>query len=410
MNHYNIQKHTIYYAGLLIGAWLLGLAGESIYGSAMPAIASDLSTSEALVKQTITFFIFGKTVSMFVCSPIAEAFGRRQFVLFGLFLFIIGGLICSFSPDIYILLAGRLLQGIGCSITILMGRAIVNDSFESGYAAKVFSYIFTGNAIGIFILPIFGGYMATYLNWRWIFLILTCYGSLMFALMWWFLPQTNAKTYFKSLQPSVIWQNYKTITTHRMFWGFLLCVAFMMAGEKAYTTSAAFLLIKQAGLSKVVYGYLTAFLWGAHLSGTLLAGWLSFKSGIDRASTVGVGLITVSGALMLISSLLGWENIYGFTALMFIYMFGTGFIIVSAAVGIVRPFPNLIGFATAFAMALEFGIASVASYIVSQHSASVIPVARAIGILGILTFLSWVLLLKNNKPIINYARKNTTRA
>jgi predicted MFS family arabinose efflux permease len=179
------QKNILYYAGLLIGAWLLGLAGESIYAPAMPSIASSLGTSDALIKLTVTFFIFGKTISMLICSPIAEVFARRQFLLFGLLLFILGGLICTFSPDIHILLTGRLIQGLGVSITILMGRAIVNDRFENRYAAQVFSYIFTGNAIGIFILPVLGGYLATFLSWRWIFFILTCYGAVVFILLLW---------------------------------------------------------------------------------------------------------------------------------------------------------------------------------------------------------------------------------
>ena len=135
----------------------------------MPSMAANLATTDTLIKLTITFFIFGKTISMLICSPIAEGFGRRSFILFGLFLFTLGGLICTLSPDVYVLLAGRFIQGIGCSITILMGRAVVNDNFSNNYAAKVFSYIFTGNAICIFLLPILGGYMATFFSWRWIF-------------------------------------------------------------------------------------------------------------------------------------------------------------------------------------------------------------------------------------------------
>lgn len=388
----SIQKNPLYFAGLLIGAWMLGLAGEGIYGPAMPSMALDLNTSAVLIKLTISFFIIGKTVSMFICSPIAEAFGRRQFILFGLFLFIAGGLICTLSTNIQILLAGRLIQGFGCSIIILMGRAIVNDSFENRHAARVFSYIFTGNAIGIFILPILGGYMATYLAWRWIFLILTVYGGAIFLLMWWYLPQTNAVLSLGTLQPKTIFNNYKTIIANRSFWGFLLCVAFMMAGEKAFTTSSAFLFIS-AGLSKLAYGYLTAGMWAAHLSGTLTAGWVSIRFGIDRVINLGVALTAFAGITLFSLGWSGVENLWLFSATMLIYMFGTGFVIVSAAVGVVRPFPNLIGFATAFAMVLEFAVASASSLFVSYHSATVIPIEKIVGIMGILIFISWFLFL-----------------
>ncbi len=387
-----IQKNPLYFAGLLIGAWLLGLAGEGIYGPAMPTMADSLHTSAILIKLTISFFILGKTVSMVICSPIAEAFGRRQFILFGLFLFIAGGLICTFSANIQFLLTGRLIQGIGCSIVILMGRAIVNDSFQNRQAARVFSYIFTGNAIGIFVLPIIGGYMATYLSWRWIFLILTVYGGAIFILMWWFLPQTNAVISLSTIKPKNILANYRTIMINRSFWGFLLCVAFMMAGEKAFTTSSAFLFIT-AGLSKLAYGYLTAGMWAAHLSGTLTAGWFSIRFGIDRVISLGVALTALAGVILFLLGWLGVENLWLFTAMMFIYMFGTGFVIVSAAVGVVRPFPNLIGFATAFAMVLEFAVASGISLFVSYHSETLIPIEKIVGTMGIFIFISWLFLL-----------------
>ncbi len=388
------SKSIFYYAILLTGAWLLGLAGESIYAPAMPTIAANFAVPASLVKMTITFFIIGKTVSMFICSPIAEGFARRQFLLFGLLLFSLGGLICTVSPGITSLLIGRLIQGLGCSITILMGRAIVNDNFASKNAARVFSYIFTGNAIGVFLLPVFGGYLATYLNWRWIFLILTCYGAVIFTLMWWFLPKTQATINRIELKPKTILQNYKTIIANGPFWGFLLCVALMTAGEKAYTTSAAFLFISVIGISRVAYGYLTAGMWAAHLTGTLLSGWLAFKYDIDRVLSVGITLLTIASILMAVSILLGWENIPLFAAAMAIYMLGTGFIIVPAAVGIVRPFPHLIGFATAFAMAVEFAISSVISYSVSLLSSHVVPIELFVSSMGILTLLAWCLFLR----------------
>lgn len=388
-----LAKNIFYYSALLIGAWLLGLAGEAIYAPAMPAIATDLKVTETLVKLTITYFIFGKTLSMFLCSPIAEAFGRRQFILFGLALFAAGGLLCGLSTGIGLLLAGRLIQGLGCSITILMGRAIVNDSFAGGFAAKVFSYIFAGNAVGVFILPVLGGYMTTYLGWRWIFLLLSAYGAVIFILMWRFLPQTNPQVSFASLQPRNIINNYRIILTSPTLWGFLLSVAFMMAGEKAYTTSAAFLFIKKIGLSSIEYGYLTAGIWAAHLLGTLSAGWLALRKGIDRVLFIGIVLLAIPSCVLLILGVFQLEYIIVFITAMLIYMFGTGFVIVSAAVGIVRPFPNLIGFATAFAMAFEFAVSALISYLVSYHPSVMPDIARMVGIMGALTFTAWIVFL-----------------
>lgn len=390
----NIQKSPYLLVLLLISAWLLGLAGESFYTPAMPDISNSLQVSATLVKYTISFFVLGKAISMFLCSPFAETFGRRQFILFGLSLFILGSFLSFFSKDIYFLLGGRLMQGLGCSITILMGRAIVNDCFMDSRAANIFSYIFIGNAIGIITLPILGGYAAAYLGWRSTFLILALYGAAIFFCMWWWLPETSPTTSLKNLRLRTILSNYLTIIRNKQFWGFVLCLVFVMAGEKAYTTSAAFLFISTGGLSKVAYGYLTAVISSAHLLGALVCGMLVLKYEVNRTMAIGVMQIAVAAILMLILSSLHIESISLFSVLMFIYMFGTGFIITLSAVGIVRPFPKLIGFSTAFAMCLEFIIAGGVSFMISHHSSAIAPVARTIGILGVFTFFCWAGLIR----------------
>jgi hypothetical protein len=176
----------------------------------------------------------------------------------------------------------------------------------------------------------------------------------------------------------------------------------MMGGEKAFTTSSAFLFIHVSGYSKVAYGYLSGFMWGAHLIGTLFAGWIAFKSGIDRAFAIGISCIGIAAIIMLTLGLICSNSIMFFTPAMFLYMLGTGFIMVSAAVGIVRPFPHLIGFATAFAMVLEFAIASATSFVISHHSASFIPLEKSVGVMGLLTLISWVVFIKKTaatKPL-----------
>lgn len=396
----DVHKNTAFFITLLVGSWLLGLAGEIFYTPVMPSISTALHVPAQLVKLTISYFILGKAISMFLCSPITDAFGRKQFILFGLGLFSAGSLLCYLCPGINMLLFGRLLQGLGSSICILMGRAIINDSFESNRAANMFSYIFIGNAIGIIFLPILGGYVAAFAGWRTIFLILTLYSLIIIACILRFLPETHPNASLSLLKTKTILKNYQTVIKNTQFWGFVLCLVFVMSGEKAYTTSAAFLFIQKAGLSKVTYGYLTAAMWTAHLIGTLICGRIVLKHGIDRIMAIGILIASLPAVILMLLTWSMGANIYLFAVCIFIYMLGTGFVITLSAVGIVRPFPKLIGFSTAFAMWLEFIFAALISFGISYYSSSITPVANTIGVMGILTFIAWFTLIRSTRPII----------
>lgn len=396
----NSQQDKVgFYVTLLISSWILGLSGESFYTPAMPSIATTLHASDVLVKYTISFFILGKAVSMFLCGPIAESFSRKQFTLLGLGLFIVGSTICVFSNKIQILLSGRLLEGLGCSICILMGRAIINDNFTSARAAHVFSYIFIGNALGIILLPIFGGYIANYLGWRGNFAALTLYGIIVFGLMWLLLPNSNKPLAKPNLATVVA--NYQAMISNSTFWGFVLALVFIMAGEKAYTTAAAFLFIKTAGFSEIAFGYLTATMWLAHLLGTFMCGQLALKFGIDAIMKIGSFFALFASILMLLLLKIEMAHLAIFSVMVFFYMLSTGFIITLAAVGIVRPFPQFVGMATALAMFLEFIIAFGISFTVSHYANSLIPTAKTIAVMGILAFTSWLFLIRPSVPMLS---------
>ncbi|MCL9781777.1 multidrug effflux MFS transporter [Vibrio sp. S4M6] len=377
--------------------WLLGLAGVSFYLPAMPLLGSQLSASASLVKLTITFYIIGKAVSMFIYGPFVEAFGRKLYLVIGISLFTFGSALCAMANNIDWVLIGRLIQGIGCSLCILMGRAVINDQYPHRKAASLFSYIFTGNAILLMALPIIAGYIATYWGWRAIFYSFFVYGLVLTTLVISFIPETNPGASVKNLELKQIKHNYWQIIKNKSFWGVVLLIALMTAGEKVFTTSASYTFIDTLHYSKVNFGYLLSTLWFAHLAGVVLCGWLVIRLGIDRLMSFGSTLLFISALALGIASLLNISSGILLAGTMFLYMFGSGFIITTAAVAMVRPFPQLIGLATAIGMAVEFTLASIASFIVSHFSQhSIKPVMLSISTVGALVLITWFYLVRQS--------------
>lgn len=277
-----------------------------------------------------------------------------------------------------------MIEGAGVALAILMGRSIINDRFANTKAARIFSFIFTANALAVILLTILGAYVGVYLHWRWIFIAMGIYGACVTLLIYWLMPSRPSRFSFSSLSLKETLKNYRAIFTNRSFWTFLLCLAFMMAGEKAFTTSATFIYVLGEGMSIIAFGYLKAGIWASHLLGLLVCSALVGRQGIDRMMSVGIFLIFVAALVLLFAILFGFNSGVLLAAMMLVYMFGSGFIMATAVVGIVRPFPKLIGLATATAMFIEFMLAFGVSLLVSELSTqSIMPISMVIICMGL---------------------------
>ena len=378
---------------LFVSVWVLGLAGVNFYTPVMPSMVHALHTTPTAVKLTISLFLLGKGISMLCYSPIIELLRRKHFLLLGIGLFAVGSLLAFCAPSIDYVLWGRLIQGIGVSLCILMGRAVVNDLFKTEHAASVFSKIFAGNGLMIIVLPTLGALVATYFEWRIIFLIFTLYAMVIFVLIAWRMPST--RPYRTVMDLTALSRAYLCILGHPQFWGYVLCLALMTAGEKAFTTSAALIYINHVGLSKLAYGYLSSGVWLAHFLGLITCAVLLRRFSLQRTLSMGIGLTAISALVLLITGVTHTTTPTLLWLMVWIFMFGSGFILSTAAVGIVRPFPNWIALSTALAMGIEFLLAFCSSALVSHFSSkTVLPVSDIMGGCGALLFIAWYGLLR----------------
>jgi multidrug resistance protein len=111
---------------------------------------------------TITVPLYGK---------FADIVGRKTTFVVGMFLFLIGSVLCAFSPSMTFLIISRAIQGIGAGSLMTVSFTITGDIFkpvERGKFMGIFSALFTITSV---VGPIIGGIFVQYLSWRFIFLI-----------------------------------------------------------------------------------------------------------------------------------------------------------------------------------------------------------------------------------------------
>jgi len=142
----------------------------TIVTTAMPVIVSDLGGfsryswifSAYLLMSTVTVLIYGK---------LADLFGRKPILFIGMFIFLVGSILCGFAVSMEQLILFRLIQGLGAGAVMPIATTIVGDIYSTEERAKIQGYLASVWGISAVLGPVIGGGIVYYLSWEYIFWI-----------------------------------------------------------------------------------------------------------------------------------------------------------------------------------------------------------------------------------------------
>jgi EmrB/QacA subfamily drug resistance transporter len=167
----------------LAGLTLLMFSIDStIVAVALPTLISDLHTTLVWAGWTLTAYALTQTVMMPLVGKLAEQFGQMRVFLVCVFVFTLGSLLCGLAPNVYVLIACRVLQALGGGGFLPSCTGIVAEQFPETRSRMVglFASIFP---IGGILGPNLGGAIIEQFGWREIFLINVPIGILVVAML-----------------------------------------------------------------------------------------------------------------------------------------------------------------------------------------------------------------------------------
>src|SRR5271165_3846012 len=171
----------------------LGMVASTIYVPSIPAIASALETSVARVQFTFVGYLLAFAAGMLVLGPLSDRYGRRRTMILGLALSTLSSIACAASPTIEFLIGARILQGIGLSGGMVVGRATIRDLYGEDGAARIIA----GLSIVLTLLqafaPIPGGYLQAWIGWRANFAAVTVLAVMALALVLRYVPESSPR-------------------------------------------------------------------------------------------------------------------------------------------------------------------------------------------------------------------------
>lgn len=156
----------------------VGAMGTDLMLPALRAMTEDFGLSDANLSQaTIIVFLLGVGIPQLLFGPVSDRFGRRPLFLWGLAVFIVGGVLTAFARDFSSLLLARLLQGFGAGAQRVVTFSIIRDHYSGLPMARVMSLIMTGLLLEPLFAPMLGQAVLLVGSWRWIIGVVTLAGS-----------------------------------------------------------------------------------------------------------------------------------------------------------------------------------------------------------------------------------------
>ena len=172
---------------------LLGMLGPFSIDTYLPAFAGmarSLGATPVEMQQTLSAYLFGFAFMNLFHGALADSFGRRPVVLWGIAVFTLASAGCALSQSIGQLVFFRALQGLSTGAGIVVSRAVIRDMFPPTQAQQVMSQVTIYFGVAPALAPLVGGWLFVHTGWNSIFWFLTGVGGVLWAANYRFLPET----------------------------------------------------------------------------------------------------------------------------------------------------------------------------------------------------------------------------
>lgn len=284
-------------AAILAGLAMLGPFSIDTFLPSFPALARDFAVTPLELQQTFSAYLLPFAVMALLHGTLSDSFGRRPVILVSLVVYLLASVGCALAQSFVQLLLFRGLQGLSAGAGMVVGRAIIRDSFEGFAAQRLMSLVTMIFGLAPVLAPVIGGWLQSAFGWQSVFVFLALYGAVMLAVCCWRLPETLSSSARQPFAPAPLARNYlKLASSGRML---LLCLAIALnfAGFFLYISSAPAFIYNLVRLGANDF----AWLFVPGIAGVMLGAFLSGRTAgrLTPQRTVKIGYLIMFGAVLL---------------------------------------------------------------------------------------------------------------
>jgi EmrB/QacA subfamily drug resistance transporter len=181
--------------------WLVAVAffmeslDTTILNTAVPAVSEALHVGPLSMKAVLASYTLSLAVFIPISGWMADRHGTRRVFAAAIGLFTLGSLLCGLCSNIHLLVACRILQGMGGSLMVPVGRLTLVRTFPKSDLIRIMSFVSIPALIAPMLGPIAGGLIVGYFHWRVIFFLNIPIGLIGLVMVYIHLPDYREETH-----------------------------------------------------------------------------------------------------------------------------------------------------------------------------------------------------------------------
>ncbi|MDD2177036.1 multidrug effflux MFS transporter [Acidovorax sp. D2M1] len=324
----NPQAHLLWKAprwALAILLAVLGMLGPFSIDTYIPAfsgIAAALGATPVEMQQTLSAYLFGFAFMSLFHGALADSFGRRPVILWGIAVFTLASAGCALSQTIGQLVFFRALQGLSTGAGIVVSRAVIRDMFPPAQAQKVMSQVTIYFGVAPAIAPIIGGWLFVHTGWHSIFWFLTLVGVALWTANFRLLPETLHVEQRQPFHARHLMRGYVQLGTSARFVLLALASGVPFNGMFLYVLSAPAFLGEHLSLAPTQFFWFFVLTISGIMGGAWFSGRLAGRIPPKRQIRHGFVIMFSVAVLNLIANLLFAPHAWWALAPIAVFSFG----------------------------------------------------------------------------------------
>lgn len=272
---------------------------------ALPEIGAQLSPDNINRAQMIlTAFILGMGAGTFITGPLSDAFGRKPVILAGAIIYIAAAFVAWRSSSLEVVLAARVVQGLGAAGPRVVAMAVVRDLYSGREMAKMVSIAMMIFTIFPAVAPLMGAGIIALTGWRGIFLAFILFSFISTLWMGLRLPETLAPENRRAFRPHLLSAALLEMARHPTVRLSILVQTLCLASLFAMILSVqqVYDVIFDQAKNFPIYFGVVALVSG---SASLLNAAIVMRIGMRRIVTWSLGVQICLSGLMLVTGVIG---------------------------------------------------------------------------------------------------------
>jgi Bcr/CflA subfamily drug resistance transporter len=290
---------------LLMGMTLLGVFPLDVVLPSFPALSDYFQTTASDIALSVSLFAIGLALSVVLVGPLSDLWGRKRLLLMGIAISMIGAAGCLVSSDYRWFLLFRVIQAVGCG-SFVLSQALIQDLFVGKEQERMRIWMTTAGGVFISISPLLGTWLQLHLGWEGSFYVFIALAAVVWvkarALLRYTPPRRDAS-------PGRFFSAYWRLCSDVRFMGYWLISGLAFACHFSFIVISPIIFMERLALSPYEFAWALLLYGVAYVFGGIIASALHRRLQANTQIIVGLGLIALSGVVML------WlANQFGLTA------------------------------------------------------------------------------------------------